>query len=141
MVPPESRGYIYYLNFIYIHYGRRNVEKTEWTIYECSGAEYWGIPPDGYTINYSTSTLVVQGAMSRVSEFSITLKVSDWLFEIDKFRSIHGLNDKGTCQLAWAKSKGGAFRQIGRRFNEQPDIAWSVWKEKISCEFGKIVDD
>ena len=95
----------------------------------------------GTQLTRVTSTLIAQGAMNGVSEFSGTDKVSDWLLEIDKFRSIHGLNDKDTCQLAWAKSKGDASRQIGRRLNEQPDIAWSVLKEEISREFGKIVDN
>ena len=95
----------------------------------------------GTQLGKMNASLVTQGAMSGVSEFSGREKVTDWILEIDKCQSIHRLSDADTCQLAWAKSRGNASRQIGRKLKENPELEWAELKSGLEQEYGRIVDN
>ena len=62
-----------------------------------------------------TGSLLTQGALSSVSEFSGKEKFGEWMQQIEKCKLIHGLNERDACQLVWAKSKGTASRLVERR--------------------------
>ena len=87
-----------------------------------------------------SGSLMTQGALNNIPEFTGKEKLSQWLQQINKFGKINGLSDKSICQLAWAKSKGTVSSLIGRKLEEVPGISWAQLKEVLKKEYGEIVD-
>ena len=85
-------------------------------------------------------SLLTHGALSTVSEFSGKERFTDWMQEIEKCKLIHGLSDKDTCQLAWAKTKGTVSRVVGRMIDEKADLTFSDLKKMLEREYGDIID-
>ena len=70
-------------------------------------------------IGLVNSSLLTQSALNEVPEFSGKGKVTEWIQDIEKCQSIHGISDTHTCQLAWKKSRGVVSQLIGRVITEK----------------------
>ena len=86
------------------------------------------------------SSMLTQGALLTVSEFTGTEDITSWLVELDKAKAIHGLADSNTNQLAWSRSRGPASAHIGRILSERPQITWGELKTDLEREYGSTVD-
>ena len=87
-----------------------------------------------------SSSLLTQGALNSVPVFSGKEDFSEWIQSIEKCQSIHGLSDKDSCQLTWAKAKGTVSCLIGRILREQPETTFKDLKTILKKEYGKTVD-
>ena len=87
-----------------------------------------------------SSSLLTQGALNSVPVFSGKEDFAEWLQSIEKCQSIHGLSDKDSCQLMWAKAKGTVSCLIGRVLREQPETTFKDLKTILKKEYGKTVD-
>ncbi len=87
-----------------------------------------------------SQTMLRIGAMGRLPTFSEKGKVTDWIQEMDKCRSIYELTDSDTCQLAWEKTSGTVSRLVGRKLQENPRLTWTELKELLETEYGTVVD-
>ena len=91
-------------------------------------------------IGLVNSSLLTQGALNEVPEFSGKSKVTDWIQDLEKCQSIHGLSDKDTCQLTWKKARGTVSQLIGRVITEKPTTTFEELKALLEEEYGNIVD-
>ena len=87
-----------------------------------------------------TGSLLTQGALNSVSEFSGKEKFSDWIQQVEKCRLIHGLTEHDACQLVWAKSKDTVSRLVGRALKEKPETTFNELSALLEREYGDIVD-
>ena len=85
-------------------------------------------------------SLVIQGLLDRVPEFTGKEKLEDWLQEINKSKLTHGLSDKEVCQLMWAKSRGTVSRVVGRKLTEKPTTTHEELVTLLENEYGQLVD-
>ena len=85
-------------------------------------------------------SLVIQGLLDRVPEFTGKEKLEDWLQEINKSKLTHGLSDKEVCQLMWAKSRGTVSRVVGRKLTAQPATTHKELVTLLENEYGQLVD-
>lgn len=91
-------------------------------------------------VNRVVASMITQGALNAVSEFTGKEKISEWLQEIEKTMIIQNLSDSDACSLAWAKSKGTVARFIGRTIKTSPDVPWKHLRALLDKEYGNIVD-
>ena len=75
--------------------------------------------------------------MNEATEFSGKGKVTEWILDIEKFKSIHGLSDKDTCQLAWKNARGTVSQRV---IAEKPLTTFDELKALFEVEYGNIVD-